>query len=627
MKKAIAITTFLFLYNITGTVNAGRNISLPFEQNFDTMDYSDLIWISGGATHTHLPSGGWQGGAAKFTPPTSSSSQYYSGLGSFNGINEKKLHIRVLAKVGSTYHVNQRSVGYGYQNKFIIVTRGGADRGMTIFERCGSSGYYTFGACDDNTCLYECGGSPDWWPNGSDAFKSTDYLDEWFCLELECDLTTRTSKIYLWTQDGVLDGEYMSTALASGSGAYDAIQIIGGFYNGYHLSDENTYVMFDELKIDTQFIGPPAGFVGGGPINSSVTVTAIDSSAIEEGQETGTYRISCSPNYSGQPVGFVMGGTAAEGQDCNLSHTSPVSITGSYLDITLTPVDDSEQEGTETATLTLQPGSGYDVGAQGYASITIADNDSPLPPLPPSDTGLPWTSDFEENNFHEWNGGTRGELSIVTSDPYSGSYCARAQLTSGTHSDNYADFYFGDFYTIGKDKVEEVYLSLYSKFDPGYVWPSDTQKIALLNLTDGQVSQRRYQVMIVVDREGRYFVEYSYIASWQFFGLAQNQGTPAAVRFGEWDKLKLYTKLNTPGNSDGVVKLWVNNELKISYDDVNIRQNTLYGMNKLILSSYATDASGFNGVQYYDDWILSETDPAVSDSPSVPTGLTIGNPD
>lgn len=240
-------------------------------------------------------------------------------------------------------------------------------------------------------------------------------------------------------------------------------------------------------------------------------------------------------------------------------------------------------------------------------------------------TGLPWFSDFEKNNFNEWNAGTRGDLTVSTQNPLEGSYCAKAQLIQGTNSDNYADHLFGDHYRIGMDKVEEIYLQFYSKFNAGYVWPDKGHKLAILNLTDGVVSNRRYQVYIRVNPSGQYAVDHSYIDSWTFFGLSQNQGSPAPVIFDVWEKLKLYVKLNTPGSSDGIVKLWINNVLKLSYSNLNIRENTSYGINKLILSSWSTRASGSDGVQWYDDWKLSATDIVDVDVdvvlPVPPTGL------
>lgn len=245
-----------------------------------------------------------------------------------------------------------------------------------------------------------------------------------------------------------------------------------------------------------------------------------------------------------------------------------------------------------------------------------------------ANTGLPHTDSFESGTWSEWMG-TTGNFTITSQNCAVGTRCVQSDLVAGTYNNNYADYYFGDHTGINLEKVEEAYLQLYSKFDPGYVWPSASQKIGLFNLTDGTTSARRYQVYVFVDRNGNYAVDHSYIDSWQFFTLNQNVGTPAAVRSGQWDKIKLYTRLNTPGSSNGIVRLWVNDELKLSYENVNIRQNTDFGINKFILSSYSTGNNGGNGRQWYDDVIVSQTDPsgstAVADAvaPSAPRLLSV----
>lgn len=238
---------------------------------------------------------------------------------------------------------------------------------------------------------------------------------------------------------------------------------------------------------------------------------------------------------------------------------------------------------------------------------------APTPVAATGNMGLPFTSGLETGNFSEWNGfGVTGAITASAQNPAQGNYAARIQLTQGTHSEGYVEHRFGDFYNIGLDKVEEAYLELDSKFDPGYVWPGDSQKIAILNLTNGTDSQRRYQVYVYVDRNGRYAVDHSDIANWRFYGLPQNVGNAVSVREGQWDHLKLYVRLNTPGLSDGVVQLWINGQLKVSYNSVNIRGGTNYGMGKLIVGSYATDASGSNGIQWWDNVMLSPIDPDIT---------------
>src|SRR5262249_55116397 len=59
--------------------------------------------------------------------------------------------------------------------------------------------------------------------------------------------------------------------------------------------------------------------------------------------------------------------------------TGAATITSgqSFVDITITPVDDQLVEGNETVTLTLGDSGSYDVGASASATVTIADNDFP----------------------------------------------------------------------------------------------------------------------------------------------------------------------------------------------------------------------------------------------------------
>jgi PKD repeat protein len=66
-----------------------------------------------------------------------------------------------------------------------------------------------------------------------------------------------------------------------------------------------------------------------------------------------------------------------------------IAAGSSSTSITLTPVNDSAVEGNETAVLTLSANSTYTVGSPGSATVTIADNDQPPPPLIADFTATP----------------------------------------------------------------------------------------------------------------------------------------------------------------------------------------------------------------------------------------------
>jgi hypothetical protein len=257
------------------------------------------------------------------------------------------------------------------------------------------------------------------------------------------------------------------------------------------------------------------------------------------------------------------------------------------------------------------------------AAVTV-----PSAPAAAQTTRLPFLSTFDAGNFNEWDGFRNNPgATIVNSGCQSGS-CLRTPMAPGTNSDNYGDFYFADHVGYGGPKVTEAWVSLYSKFDSGFGWPAEGHKIVILNLTDGIASQRRYQVVIHV-LNGEYVVMHTDIANWRFYNRYQNiGGGPATVRFNQWDKLKLHVRLNTPGASDGVLQLWVNDVLKADHRDVNIRFDTAYGMNKLILSTYATPSSPSNGMQWHDSVRLQVTDPdgGGPTPPAAPTGVRIVTP-
>lgn len=238
-----------------------------------------------------------------------------------------------------------------------------------------------------------------------------------------------------------------------------------------------------------------------------------------------------------------------------------------------------------------------------------------------SGTGLPWTSGFETGNFSEWNRGADSNMSVVSTGAQAGTFAARANIVAGTQNENtYAEHVFGNWFNLPnpKVKVEEVYLRFYSKFSSGYQFPGTGHKVAIINLTNGLDSARHYQVYISINNDGSYRVDHSYIDTWEFFGMAQNVGTVARVRFDLWDKLKLYVRLNTAGASDGIVRLWINDALKLEYTNRNIRQSSGYGMNKLIMSAWSQPSAPVNGLQWWDSWSLTTTNPDGSTTPPPP---------
>lgn len=115
-----------------------------------------------------------------------------------------------------------------------------------------------------------------------------------------------------------------------------------------------------------------------GPPPVVVTVEATDPDASEAGPDPGEFAVSRTGSTSGDlSVSYAMSGTATNGTDYAVTPDTPLVIPSGSMTalVTLTPADDAEVEGPETATLTIRPGPGYVVGTPSAAAVTIADDD------------------------------------------------------------------------------------------------------------------------------------------------------------------------------------------------------------------------------------------------------------
>jgi len=133
----------------------------------------------------------------------------------------------------------------------------------------------------------------------------------------------------------------------------------------------------DGVALNYNGSGPDIGALEyQGEDTPTVTVAATDADAAEEGSATGTWTISCSPNCTGETINYSFSGAAILDTDYNCDdEDGSIAINGASDTITLTPVDDSDPEVSETATLTVTSGTGYTVGSPASDNISIVDND------------------------------------------------------------------------------------------------------------------------------------------------------------------------------------------------------------------------------------------------------------
>ncbi|MET0535819.1 MAG: hypothetical protein ABW171_16505 [Steroidobacter sp.] len=266
--------------SIATTASAARTVrSLPFTENFNSNNYSDLVWITQGATHTWMSSAGFNGsGAAKFTGPNA---EGYAALGQFIfGLTSTpaQLNARFLIWHGRLWH----ELGAG--GKLVIFNRSGnRGRPMVIATDFTSGNWESWGACDGTVCRFEGG---DYWPNGQERLKLGNQTlgggrrsNEWISVEFDANTSSGMIRLYIDTQDGQMSGLYIERPMddSGPGGTWSMIDIIGGYMNwGNVRADPENYFMIDELVIDDSRIGPPAGFRSGTTVRpnppSSLTV-------------------------------------------------------------------------------------------------------------------------------------------------------------------------------------------------------------------------------------------------------------------------------------------------------------------------------------------------------------------
>jgi hypothetical protein len=114
------------------------------------------------------------------------------------------------------------------------------------------------------------------------------------------------------------------------------------------------------------------------PEDYTITVAATDDSANEETSDTGTWTITSNSAVDGDLViNISLSGSATNGTDYStIGSSATISDGDTTTTVTLTPINDDDYEnGSETATLTIASGSGYDVGTPSSANITILDTD------------------------------------------------------------------------------------------------------------------------------------------------------------------------------------------------------------------------------------------------------------
>ncbi len=112
-----------------------------------------------------------------------------------------------------------------------------------------------------------------------------------------------------------------------------------------------------------------------------VSIAATDATAAEAATDPGTFRITRTGDMANAlTVDYTISTGAGQSTSGDytptLSGSAMIAATQSFVDLTITPVDDMILEGHETVTLTVMDSASYDLSAPSTATVTIAENDT-----------------------------------------------------------------------------------------------------------------------------------------------------------------------------------------------------------------------------------------------------------
>jgi hypothetical protein len=180
------------------------------------------------------------------------------------------------------------------------------------------------------------------------------------------------------TGDVILSGTAgATTAVVSGSGTTYTVSVTGMTSGGTVVAGIPAGVASDPLgntnSASTSTDNTITYTVPGIPL---VTVFATDSTTTEDG-DPGTFRIERTGDTNAAlTVNYTLSGTSTDADYTPvLVGTTEIDIGATFVDLSITPIDDADVEGTHTVILTLSDAVTYDLGESSQATITISDND------------------------------------------------------------------------------------------------------------------------------------------------------------------------------------------------------------------------------------------------------------
>jgi hypothetical protein len=229
---------------------------------------------------------------------------------------------------------------------------------------------------------------------------------------------------------------------------------------------------------------------------------------------------------------------------------------------------------------------------------------------------------FESNTFSVWDDQGRAEnQSIVTNEAHSGARSIRFSFPL-----NGEGGWLTKFFMPGYDSL---HVSMWVKLQAG--WAGDTKLVSFTgSRTDNQWSAigtagdcptgtdffvsaltmdgpatRFYTYHPAMPREG------DNVTCWGSSGASGAEGAdyfePTALGAGTWHKVELWVRLNTPGQSNGVMRYWVDGTLRGEWTNISLRTSSILRLNGATVTASRGDGPAQS--MWVDDVLVTRQRP------------------
>ena len=254
----------------------------------------------------------------------------------------------------------------------------------------------------------------------------------------------------------------------------------------------------------------------------------------------------------------------------------------------------------------------------------------------PLHAGVLFSSNFDNENVNCWNDikdvwrsncgdfydiGSGDRMQLSTKHSHSGSYSA---IQKAKYNEDRGQAYIRLASPMSHNRgYDELYVQLWNYFtgDDGTYDHGTQPKLMRINSHDNKTVAFDVVFHVMNSTNSRDSEGIKVAFNGGPYDWGAGYGSWKAPN-NKWVRFDFHVKLNTPGQSDGLVEFWIDGNLKAKKYNINIRGNNDYKMNNVLVGGWYSN-SGANSDQwnyrYIDDVVIS-TQPIGNTSSSSSTG-------